>query len=101
MTIREIKIDTSILNRNVDDMAFLLNRIRNETNKMYEVIRQLDSMWDGPANSVFVQQFRNDYQNMQRIFQTVQSLLNCMENARQAYNSGENQVDAIVSLIRI
>lgn len=101
MTIKEIKIDTIILNRDVDALRGLYNSIRKETDNMYGVVQELNAMWDGPANDAFVQQFNNDYENMKSVLSMVDSLIKCMSSASRDYVSGENRVEDIVSAIRI
>lgn len=101
MAINEIEINTSALNRDVDTLSATLRQVRSEIEGMYEAIRVLDRMWEGPANEAFVEQFNIDYRNMQELCKAVQSLIYCMQNASVSYISGENQVADIISAIKI
>ena len=99
--ITEIGINTGSLDRDTDSLNNLLSRIGGEAEGMFGAVRVLDTMWDGPANTAFNEQFRGDYESMKDICATVQSLVRCMENASRQYVSGENQVRGIVDSIRI
>lgn len=99
--ITEIGIQTESLDRDTDSLNGLLSRIGGELEGMFEAVRVLDTMWDGPANSAFNEQFRGDYENMKEIRDTVQSLVRCMENASRKYTDGENRVRNVVDSIRV
>ncbi len=100
-SIREIAIDTGALNRDVGTLNGTLDRIYSELSGMSDAIQTLDGMWDGPANEMFVQQFRHDYESMQEVCKGVRSLIQSMEDASKKYAAGENQVSGIVAAIRI
>lgn len=100
-TIAQIEIDTAALNRDTNSLNSTLGRIKSEITGMYEAVRTMDGMWDGPANEAFNTQFRVDHNNMNSICNAVQSLIRSMENASRKYVAGENQVNAVISSIRI
>jgi len=97
----EIGIDTSALDRDTGTLNGTLNRLQTELDGMYESVRMLDTMWDGPANEAFNQQFQADHRNMQQICETVQALVRSMEHASRSYSSGEAQVMQLVDSIRL
>lgn len=101
MAIGEIAIDVSALNRDVSALTSALRQVRSEIEGMYEAVRVLDRMWEGPANAAFVEQFNIDYKNMQELCAAIQSLIRCMQNAGASYTTGENQVANIISAIKI
>lgn len=101
MATTKIEINTSALNRDVSALTSVLRQVRSEIEGMYEAVRVLDRMWEGPANEAFVQQFNTDYQNMQELCKAIQGLIDCMRNAGASYTGGENQVADIISAIRI
>lgn len=101
MAITEIEIDTTALNRDVSTLSGTLRKIRSEVEDMYQAIRVLDRMWDGPANEMFVQQFQIDYENMQALCKAVEELISCMREAGISYTNGENVVGSIVAAIMI
>lgn len=96
-----LETDTNVLARDTGQMRSTLRRILEELEGMYGAVRALDAMWDGPANEMFKLQFRNDYENMMSICETVRDLIRCMENAAQRYRIGGAQVESAVEQIPI
>lgn len=101
MANQEISINTDSLTADIAELNRTLAMARKELNDMFTQIQELDAMWDGPANETFNRQFANDYENAKGLCATVQSLIECMQYAREQYNSCENQVNTIVSAINI
>lgn len=99
--ITQIEINTGALDRDTGSLNGTLDRIDREMGGMFDAVQTLDGMWDGPANAAFVQQFRIDYESMQEICKGVRALVRSMEDASRKYVAGENQVNGIVSSIRI
>lgn len=96
-----LAVDSMALERDIAQMTFTYRQINAELEGMYEAVRALDAMCDGPANQAFRLQFRNDYENMMSICQTVQDLIRCMENAKHHYLAGGTQVESVVDQIPI
>lgn len=101
MAIKQIATNTNTLDRDTDYLENLLRQIRGEIDGMYDAVRVLNTMWEGPANEAFVRQFNGDCANMQAFCEAVEALIRCMRNARTAYNRAEQQVDSLVASIRI
>ena len=100
MSAKEITVNTSTLTGDIEELRALLSA-NAQLEEMFSRVKELDTMWDGPANSEFNLQFSNDYENAKNICKTVESLLECMEFAKNEYNSCENEVNTIVSAISI
>lgn len=98
---REITVDTLILAGDIEELRTTLGATRAQLDAMFAEVGELDRMWDGPANAVFSRQFANDYENAKNMCSTIESLIGCMEYARDQYNSCENDVNGIVSAIKI
>lgn len=98
---KEITIDTDSLGKDIDVLQTHLAAIEKDMDKMYEAVRVLDTMWDGPANAAFNQQFAKDKQDMATLCQTVQKIIKCLEYAKKQYNSCEADVGNIVSAIKV
>jgi uncharacterized protein YukE len=98
---RKIAVDTGTLNRDIVQLRTALSGARLQLDDMFKQIEQLDTMWEGPANAEFNIQFGNDYDNTKSMFDTIDSLIECMEYARDQYNLCENEVDSIVKSIQI
>ena len=101
MSNQEIAINTSTLRGDINELKQSLATARKQMESMFDQVAELDTMWDGPANAEFNNQFRNDYENMKNLCKTVESLIECMEFARDQYNLCENEVSGIVDSISI
>lgn len=101
MSAKEITVNTSTLTGDIEELRETLLSANAQLEEMFNRVKELDTMWDGPANSEFNLQFSNDYENAKNICKTVESLLECMEFAKNEYNSCENEVNTIVSAISI
>ena len=101
MANQEITVNTDTLASDIAELTSRLNMARRMLTDMFAQMQELDAMWDGPANNEFNRQFANDHENAKGLCQTVESLINCMEYAKEQYNSCENQVNGIVSAINI
>lgn len=101
MAVAVLETDTRALERDTGRMTFTLRRINDEIEGMYDAVRALDAMWEGPTNQAFRLQFRNDYENMTSLCQTVQDLLNCMINATHRYEAAGRQSEDLVDQIPI
>lgn len=98
---REITINTSALSGDINELRGALASAKSQLEEMFGHVRELDAMWDGPANEAFNRQFVNDYENAKQLCQTVEEMLNCMEFAKNQYDLCENEVGGIVSAIAI
>lgn len=101
MASKEITVNTSTLTGDINELRTTLSSAKAQLNDMFNQIAELDTMWDGPANLEFNRQFGNDYENAKNLCDTIESLLGCMEFARDQYNLCENEVNSIVSAIMI
>lgn len=97
----EITVDTVTLSGDIEELQNSLSGIRRQLNEMFEQVAELDAMWDGPANAEFNRQFTNDYENSKELCNTVESIIQCMQYAREQYNLCENEVNGIVASINI
>ena len=101
MAIKEIAVNTSTLTNDIAALQSALTSVRTQLDDMFNQVAELDTMWDGPANEEFNRQFGNDYENAKNLCKTVESIIECMTFARDQYNTCENEVNNIVSAIRI
>lgn len=101
MAVKEIAVDTSVLSGDIQELRTALGAVRSQLNDMFGQITELDAMWDGPANAEFTRQFGIDHENAENMCKTVESLIECMEYARDQYNSCEDEVNSKVASIQI
>ena len=95
-----IAVNTSTLSSDIETMQTQLNAVKKAAGKMYDSVNVLNSMWEGPAHDAFVTQFMTDQKDMLALCDTIQKI-NVMSEARNEYNTCENQVSGIVASIRI
>ncbi len=101
MAIKEITVNTSTLAGDINELRTTLSTAKTQLNDMFNQVAELDTMWDGPANEEFNRQFGNDFENAKNLCKTIESLLECMEFAKNQYNLCENEVNSIVSAITV
>jgi len=101
MAAQEITVDTGILSADIEELKSALASARTQADEMFTQVAELDAMWDGPANAEFIRQFNNDYENTKNLCNTVDSIIKCMEYARDQYNICENEVNGIVAAISV
>lgn len=101
MAVKEIAVDTSTLFGDIQELRAALSAVRSQLSDMFGQITELDAMWDGPANAEFNRQFRIDHENAENMCKMVESLIECMEYAKDQYNSCENEVNSNVASIQI
>lgn len=97
----EITVDTAALAGDIEELQNALSEVRRQLNQMFEQVSELDAMWDGPANAEFNRQFANDYENFKELCNTVESIIQCMQYAKEQYNICENEINGIVASINI
>lgn len=86
------------------DVIALEQRLRSFCNHMrnaYELVRELDTMWDGEANREFVRQFSLDARACEEISTELEHLIGCMQFAQEEYIRCENQVGECIRAISV
>lgn len=96
-----IEISTGQLNSDIRRMQDQLDALRNAKERVYRQLEQLNTMWDGNANSVFMAQTRVDEQVMQEMLENLNDLISCMEFASQEYDRCTEEVDSKIASIRL
>lgn len=101
MADNRIEITTNSLDNDIKTMNTSLQDITKQLNKMFESVKALDRMWDGPANSAFNQQITKDQNTMVEICAAVDKYIGCMEYASKEYVKCENTVDSAIAAVKI
>lgn len=94
-----IEISTQILDGDAAKMLEELQIIRNEMKNMFEEVNELNTMWEGPANSAFTGQFTLDYQTLTDICSSVDKYIECMGYASKEYTKCENSIGSAIAAI--
>lgn len=96
-----IEVDTQQLERDKETVKERLMQVEQSLKRVYELVEELDAMWDGPANLAFRQQFANDRESFEEMCREVKNLIESLAYAKMEYEKCENQVKAAVAAIRI
>ena len=94
---REIEVDTAILQTQISQLEETLYATRLTLNKLTERVESLQAMWNGPAHDEFNKQYELDRERMENMCQIIQNLIEGMQQARQEYDQCENEVSSLVS----
>ena len=97
---REIAVNSTTLKNEVSTMKTSLDSLRAEIEDAYTATRELDNMWDGPANVAFQENFNMDRLILLEICDGVEKLIDSMGNARTEYEKCEADVKAVVDSIK-
>lgn len=101
MAISRIKIDTNMLNKDIQSIEACLKDIKKAMTEMKSEVAELDSMWDGDANKEFNKAFRDDMQVLNDAYKEIKEIVAYEKNARKQYNSCETKVGALVDSITV
>ena len=97
---REIAVNSTTLKSEVSTMTQALQQLRTEIDDAYAATRELDNMWDGPANMAFQEDFNNDRMVLLDICESMEKLIDSMGRARTEYEKCEADVKAIVDSVK-
>ena len=101
MAIREIEVDTTALQRDINRINELIGKMKNKKAKLISSVQTMNASWSGSANAAFNAQFNTDMVNIDQMIQTLTDMSNSMKKARKEYDQCEKRVDGIIRSIRI
>ncbi len=101
MAIQEISVNMTDLGSCVSTLEEKVQGLRNEMQKIFQEITELDAMWDGPANTEFNTQFQADREAMDNLLKTFDTIVGNYDFANKEYIKCEDEVHNIVSSIAI
>ena len=101
MAVNYIQADTNYLNVTINDMNTDFRGLTGLVDGIYQDMKELDAMWDGPANDAFNVQFENDRQDFLELCKEIQKYIEKVDLAKKEYNNCESKVADIVNSIRI
>lgn len=94
-------VSTDNLARDIERLRGMLEELKRNKNKMVEEIGELNAMWKGPANDMFVKQFQSDCVSFDRLCKTIEEMIQAMQYAKTEYEKCDNRVNGLVRAIRI
>lgn len=80
-----IEIDISTLAQELQKLENALHLIRKEEKQMFTAMQELNQMWEGPANTIFTQQFERDRLVFDDMCEAVENIAKSIENAMDSY----------------
>ena len=101
MDIREITVDTAILQNDINDMVSALCKVKERSEDMFREMEILGNMWEGDDHEAFLAQIQEDRCKMQELQNVIGRLIECMQYAGKEYLSCEDAVHSIINTIRI
>lgn len=101
MSIEYIKVETSRLRQDKQNISSNLKNIRADMKNIYAEVKELDAMWDGNANESFNRQFQNDYSTICEILDEMDQFAEKMTYAYNKYEKCESEIKELVNLIKI
>ena len=96
-----IEVDITTLEQDIDELKETLRLAKNGEADMFETIKELDAMWEGPAHEAFSRQFTADRQILQAFLDNVEGMVESMENAKNSYRKCEASVRTEIEKIKI
>ena len=96
-----IEVNTTTLKSDVDIIRVELMKIRENADRMSQVLHELGSMWDGNAKLAFSAAVNSDIAQLTELVKTMQNFTGKTSEAREEYDKCENAVAQIVSSIRV
>ena len=98
---REIEVDTEILQSQISQLEETLQATRMTLEKLTERVESLQSMWNGPAHDEFNRQYELDRERMENMCMIIQNVIEGMQQARLAYDQCEVEVGDVVASIHV
>ncbi len=95
------EVNMQTLGTDITAMENVVGDIRNDMVHMFDQVTEMDSMWDGPANEAFVQQFMLDKEMFEELCRSVDKVLESMTEANISYKNCEEQVGETINSIKI
>ena len=101
MATDRIVIQTDQLQGTIDHLEEMLEDARTQLSELYDVVQEQNSMWEGPANLAFQQQFAADEQAAMDLCQMLGRFLQSMKYARASYDRCEQDLIEAARRIRV
>ena len=96
-----VRVNSTALANDVDNIKSSLERISMAVDEMYDQVNVLNSMWKGTANSAFQEKFAGDYQDIKSFIEEIKDFADKLENDRREYERCERDVISMIESVRI
>ncbi len=91
MAIKEIEQNTDRLSDDIIRLEEEKAVLEKSIDAMFDAVKNLDTMWDGPANEAFRAQFQTDYQTCLEMNKTLGILIEKLRKAKEEYDKCESK----------
>lgn len=96
-----IEISTERLDMDIRTMQDQVDALYNAQTQVFRCLENLNAMWDGTANQVFIAQTNLDRGKLEVLLQNLRNLIECMEYAKSEYQRCQSDVDDKISGLRL
>lgn len=96
-----IEIDTAQLGGTSSNIEGMVGQMKESVQRLYAELAELNTMWDGPANAAFNDQFQRDSEEMSGICKALDGYVQDLNTARNEYDKCDSDVRSIIDAIRI
>lgn len=97
----EIRCNTSTLATDNGDVDGYIRQIRANKAQIENIVRRLDSMWDGDASEAFKVRMIDQMNQLENYCVSLESVSNYEKNAVTEYEQCIRDVDGIISSISV
>ena len=96
-----IEVNTATLKSDVDIIRVELMKIRENADRLLQILHELGNMWDGNAKEAFSAAVNSDIALLIELVKAMQNFTGKTSEAREEYDKCENAVAQIVASIRV
>lgn len=96
-----IEISTPWLDNDITRMQEQLDNLVAAKNQVYRRLESLNSMWEGAAQYIFINQTRIDETVLQGLVNNLNNLIECMQYAKSEYERCNDEVNSKIAGIRL
>lgn len=97
----EIRCNTATLASDNSDVNGYIKQIRASKAQIENIVRRLDSMWDGDASEAFKVRMIDQMNQLENYCVSLESISNYEQNAVSEYEQCVRDVDGIISSISV
>ena len=96
-----IEISTPWLDNDITRMQEQLDNLVAAKNQVYRRLESLNSMWEGAAQYIFINQTRIDETVLQGLINNLNNRIECMQYAKSEYERCNDEVNSKIAGIRL
>lgn len=97
----KMEVDTQRLRSSVKKLSNVLSDIQKEQKALLRAMEELDTTWTGPAREAFRAQVLSDNEMVNKLTRNLMDGVNQLDNARNEYDSCEQDAVKLIRSISI